>query len=126
MGRGIKFLGIFTLLLLAGFIVSPSVPQAAEKAMADELVAGSTTGRRYLEVHWMGSQEIAVNWHVYEPLVWLDAEGSIKPMLAESWTVSNSGLEWRSNYGPGSNSPTGLISMPRTLPRTFNDRSILL
>ena len=94
MRQRIRLLGILTLLLWAGCIFSPSVSQGAERAMAEELVVGSTTGLRYLEVHWMGSQEIAVNWHVYEPLVWLDADGSIKPMLAESWTVSNDGLEW--------------------------------
>jgi ABC-type transport system substrate-binding protein len=101
MGQRIRLLGILALLLWAGFIFSPSVSHPAEKAMAEELVVGSTTGLRYLEVHWMGSQEVAVNWHVYEPLVWLDADGSIKPMLAESWTVSNDGLEWTFRLRPG-------------------------
>ena len=101
MAQRIRLLGFFALLLWAGFIFTPTVSQAAEKAMADELIVGSTNGLRYLEVHWMGSQEVAVNWHVYEPLVWLDADGSIKPMLAESWTVSNDGLEWTFRLRPG-------------------------
>jgi len=91
---------VFSLLWVASILFSP-VFSVSEGAMADELILGATTGLRNLEVHWMGAQEIAVNWHVYEPLVWLDADGSIKPMLAESWTVSNDGLEWAFKLRPG-------------------------
>jgi ABC-type transport system substrate-binding protein len=97
----VKVCGIFMLLVWFGYLFCIPVSQAAEKGMADELILGATTGLRYLEVHWMGAQEIAVNWHTYQPLVWLDPDGSIKPMLAESWTVSNDGLEWVFKLRPG-------------------------
>jgi ABC-type transport system substrate-binding protein len=66
-----------------------------------ELIMGATTALRHLEVHWMGNQETSVNWHIHEPLVWLEADGSIKPMLAESWTVSSDGLKWTFKLRPG-------------------------
>lgn len=96
-----KLHGVFFLLVLIGCLLYGPVTRAAEKGMADELIIGATTGLRTLEVHWMGAQEIALNWHVYEPLVWLDSDGSIKPLLAESWTVSNDGLEWLFKLRPG-------------------------
>jgi peptide/nickel transport system substrate-binding protein len=70
------------------------VPTLRSAELAEEFVVGRTSGLRALEVHFMGTQETAVNWHTYEPLVWLAADGSIHPMLAESWDASDDGLVW--------------------------------
>jgi ABC-type transport system substrate-binding protein len=85
-----KLCGIFILLALVGSLLWAPMSSAAE----NEFIVGASAGLRNLEIHWSGSQEQAVNWHVYEPLVWLEPNGTIKPMLAESWTLSNDGLEW--------------------------------
>ena len=82
----------FILLVLATCLCFSSTLWASD--LADEFVIGRTSGLRTLEVHWMGSQETAVNWHTYEPLVWLTADGNYEPMLAESWEVSADGRVW--------------------------------
>ncbi len=85
-----KLCGGFISWILVGCLLYVPMLWAAE----NEFIVGATFGLRNLEIHWSGSQEQSVNWHVYEPLVWLEPDGSIKPMLAESWTLSNNGLEW--------------------------------
>ena len=92
MKRVFRIQGLIILMAQIACLFFTSALGAAE--IAEEFVIGRTSGLRTLEVHWMGSQETAVNWHTYEPLVWLESDGSIKPMLAESWTVSEDGLEW--------------------------------
>lgn len=96
-----KLRGIFILLALVASLLCVPISGAAEKGMPEEFILGSTMNLRNLEIQWMGTQETAINWHTHEPLVWLDADASIKPMLAESWTVSNDGLEWVFKLRPG-------------------------
>ncbi|MBW1960253.1 MAG: ABC transporter substrate-binding protein [Deltaproteobacteria bacterium] len=92
MKRVFKVKGLSIFIVLAVWFCFSTMASSAE--LADEFVIGRTSGLRTLEVHWMGSQETAVNWHTYEPLVWLGSDGTIKPMLAESWQVSSDGLQW--------------------------------
>lgn len=81
--------------LFVTLILSVGLPfQVAAAEKADKFVIGRTSGLRTLEIHWLGSQETAVNWHTYEPLVWLNGDGSFSPMLAESWGTSADGLTW--------------------------------
>ena len=48
-----------------------------------------------------GLNEHVVNRHVMEPLVELDANGKVVPVLAESWKVSADGLTWTFNLRKG-------------------------
>ena len=45
-------------------------------------------------IHSIDTGSAAVNWQIYEPLVRLDINGDIVPLLAESWITSDDSLEW--------------------------------
>lgn len=50
----------------------------------------STLDPVYLTNNW----ELATGYNIYDSLVWPDAEGGVKPWVAESWSVSEDGRTW--------------------------------
>lgn len=84
-----------------------SVPTAVPAAPAATKPTGTLNWARTLKMRTRdphriyGLNEAVVLRHVMEPLLELDANGKFKPVLAESWKVSDDGLTWTFNLRKG-------------------------
>lgn len=87
-----KVLLLVVNLLLLMFMVSCGEKEAAETEKKTELVYASTKDIRDINPH-LYSGEMAAQNMIFESLV-INTEDGIKPQLAESWDISEDGLEY--------------------------------
>lgn len=83
---------LFTLLLLFINGCSGEINAPRENSELDEIVYASTKDIRDINPH-LYSGEMAAQNMVFEPLV-INTDDGVKPWLAESWEISEDGLEY--------------------------------
>ena len=83
---------------------SPTPGTTAEPASyADQIVVGITAEPKYIEPNapGMGPAEVQVSQQIFEGLVRTGDDGSIEPVLATDWTISDDGLTYTFNLVQG-------------------------
>lgn len=65
---------------------APAVPRILRVAATASVTTWDPSSSFSTEALYMAN--------LYEPLVWINSDGSFKPALAESWDVSDDGLAW--------------------------------
>ena len=83
---------------------SPTPGTTAEPASyADQIVVGTTAEPKYIEPNapGMGPAEVQVSQQIFEGLVRTGDDGSIEPVLATDWTISDDGLTYTFNLVQG-------------------------
>ena len=83
---------------------SPTPGTTAEPtSYADQIVVGITAEPKYIEPNapGMGPAEVQVSQQIFEGLVRTGDDGSIEPVLATDWTISDDGLTYTFNLVQG-------------------------
>lgn len=76
---------------------------AEPTSYADQIVVGITAEPKYIEPNapGMGPAEVQVSQQIFEGLVRTGDDGSIEPVLATDWTISDDGLTYTFNLVQG-------------------------
>jgi peptide/nickel transport system substrate-binding protein len=85
--------------LVVSFVVAPALAQNKK----DTVVVGMTLEPTGLDPTAGAASAIGevVHYNVFETLTKIDADGSIKPLLAQSWTVTPDNTTWGFTLRPG-------------------------
>ena len=82
---------------------APGAPTGAPASYADQIVVGITAEPKAIEPNapGVGPAEVQVSQQIFEVLVRTGEDGSIQPVLATDWTISEDGLTYTFNLVPG-------------------------
>ena len=75
---------------------APGAPTGAPASYADQIVVGITAEPKAIEPNapGVGPAEVQVSQQIFEGLVRTGEDGSIQPVLATDWTISEDGLTY--------------------------------
>lgn len=92
--KSVQFV-LFAFVLLIGIVILPLSNAVATPPEGDQVLVYSwTCNVGPLNPHLYSPSQMFAQAMVYEPLVQYQANGSVAPFLAESWTISDDGREY--------------------------------
>ncbi len=92
---------LITVALLAVFSLCGVFAQSAEAAKQELVIAIGAQPESLDPIQMASAPAATVGEHIHQPLIYMGADGTLKPSLVESWKASEDGLSWTLNLRKG-------------------------